>query len=329
APTVFELHRKAMNAPATDAWYLSVPGGFYRALVASNVGGYGASYAASYVQPPGVMQATLPLVTTGKRTLDLRTDPLPIIPRDAAEDAAVDRLTAVLDGNTPPYDRDDTFPHADPEDEQAIRAYLGDIHGDPTYQSYFPQSFGIGLRQPDGRLGSTADAITIYHAERILDRFAPALMVVTLLDIDVCHNDFNGYLRNQQLADAAVSHLWSYIQNHPVLRDETAMLVLPEHGRHLFFNGNNPDSLGRSGLDHGQGDDGDRDVWMLALGPDVKPGVVAAPTGISQSGRTSGRYETIDAIMTGMTMLGHGERMATELGGLGMRPGLVIQEVMA
>jgi hypothetical protein len=306
-----------------------VPGGFYRALVASDVAGYGGAFAATYLQPPGVMQPTLPLTATGKRTLDLRSEPLPIIPRDAAEDAAVDRLTAVLDGNAPRWAKDDLYPHADAEDAQAIRGYLAEIHGDPSYQSYFPQSFGIGLRQPDGGLGATADAITTYHAERILDRFAPALMVMTLLDIDVCHQDFNGYLRAQQLADACIAHLWAFIQGHPLLRDETALVVLPEHGRHLFFNGQNPDSLGRSGLDHGQGDDGDRDVWMLALGPDIRPGVVAAPTGVSQPGRTSGRYETIDAIMTAMTLLGHGDRMGQELRDLGLRPGLVVPEVMS
>jgi hypothetical protein len=328
-PTVFELHRKATNAPATDAWYLSVPGGFYRALVASDEPGYGAAYAASYVQPPGVMQATLPLTATGKRTIDLRTEPLPTIPRDAAEDAAVARLTSVLDGNAGAYARDDLFPHADVEDAQAIQSYLAEIHGDPTYQAYFPSSFGVGLRQRDGTVAATADTMTVYHAERLLDRFLPSLMVMTLLDVDTCHNDFNGYLRNQQLADAAVAHLWSFIQRHPVLGGETALIVMPEHGRHLFFNGQNPDSLGRSGLDHGQGDDGDRDVWMLALGPDIRPGVVTAPTNVVQPGRSSGRYETIDAVMTAMTMLGHGERMTMELGAHGKRPGLVVQEVMA
>jgi hypothetical protein len=104
---------------------------------------------------------------------------------------------------------------------------------------------------------------------------------------------------------------------------------MPEHGRHLFFNGNNPDSLGRSGIDHGQGDNGDRDVWMLALGPNIKPNQVIAPTGITQTGRTSGRYETIDSIMTAMSVLGHETAMKDALVGENARPGLLMQEVMA
>ena len=67
---------------------------------------------------------------------------------------------------------------------------------------------------------------------------------------------------------------------------------------------------------------------MLALGPDFKPGVYD-PTGIEQAGRTSGRYETIDAVMTAATLLGYGEAMASNLTGLDMRPGLVMEDILA
>jgi len=67
---------------------------------------------------------------------------------------------------------------------------------------------------------------------------------------------------------------------------------------------------------------------MLALGPDIKRNNVIAPTGVAQSGRGSGRYETIDAVMTAMTVLGHGDAMKTELTDAGARPGMVVQEVM-
>jgi hypothetical protein len=328
SPTIFEVHRKQADAPATDAWYLSNPGGFYRALLASGHPLYGQRYAASYLQPPGVMSPLVPIVTSGKRTLDVGTDPLPTVPRDVAEDAAVARLTAVIDANTPAWDRDDIFPHAAPDEAGQVQDHLAEFFADPTYQSYFPASFGIGMRGGDGSLDSTNDALVVYHAEQVLDRFQPALMAMTLLDVDTCHQDFNGYLRAQQIADAAVAHLWNFIQNHPSLRDETTLIVLPEHGRHLFFNGQNPDSLGRSGIDHGQGDDGDRNVWMLALGPDIRRNNVIAPTGIVQPGRTSNRYETIDAVMTSMTLLGHGDKLTEDLGTLEMRPGLMIDEVM-
>ena len=329
-PTVFELHRKATGAPATDAWYVSAIGGFYRALITSDHADYGSRYAGVYLQPPGVMQPLAPIIVSGQRSLNL-TAPvmLPTIPSDPAEDQAAARLTEILDGNTPAFTTDSTV-HLSADDNARIQAHLAEIYADPSYDKLFSQSFGIGTRKPDGSNGidATGDARTIYHAERVLAKFRPSVMAITLLDVDTCHADFNGYLRGQQLADAAVSHLWDFIQADPELRDTTTLLVLPEHGRHLFMNGNNPDSLGRSGIDHGLGDDGDRDVWMLALGPDIRAGAVIAPTGVSQAGRGSGRYETIDVVMTAMSLLGHDAAMAGELSDAGARPGLVISEVM-
>lgn len=329
-PTIFELHRQATGAPATDAWYVSQIGGFYRALIASDNLDYGPRYAGVYLQPPASMQSLVPIITSGKRSLSIETiDDLPIIPSNPAEDAATARLTSILDGNSPRFAADDPVVHLATEDNARIQAHLAEIYADATYESYFPQSFGIGVLNDDGDLDPTPDAQTIYHAERVLQKFKPSVMAITLLDVDVCHTDFNGYLRGQQVADACVNHLWNFIQSDPDLRDTTTMIVLPEHGRHLFFNGNNPDSLGRSGIDHGLGDNGDRDVWMLALGPNIRGGQVIAPTGITQPGRTSGRYETIDAVMTAMGVLGHGDRLTDALEDQGARPGLVIDEVMA
>jgi len=336
-PTIFELHRREANAPATDAWYVSVIGGFYRALITSDHPAYGSRYAGVYLQPPGVMQPLAPIIASGKRTLDLNTTNivLPTIPSDPSEDAAAAKLTKILDGNTPAFASNDATVHLSADDNAQIQAHLADIYSDPSYDKFFPKSFGIGLRNTKGTpdpaddtIDATNDGRTIYHAERVLSRFRPSVMAITLLDVDTCHTDFNGYLRAQQLADAAVAHLWDTIQADPELRDTTTMIVMPEHGRHLFMNGVNTDSLGRSGIDHGQGDNGDRDIWMLALGPDIKRNNVIAPTGITQTGRGSGRYETIDAIMTAMNLLGHDTAMKSELTDYGARPGLVVQEVM-
>ncbi len=328
-PTIFEIHREKTGAPATDAWYVSQIGGFYRALIASENAAYGPRYAGIYLQPPGAMSALMPIITSGKRTLNLAPGTtLPTVPSDSAEDAAAAKLSKILDGNSPAFERTDPIVHLAADDNAQIQKHLAEIYADNTYQSFFPDSFGIGLRKQDGGIDGTADAQTVYHAERVLSKFKPAVMAITLLDVDTCHADFNGYLRMQQVADACVNHLWNFIQADPELAATTTMIVLPEHGRHLFHNGNNPDSLGRSGIDHGQGDDGDRNVWMLALGPDIKPNNVIAPTNVSQTGRSSGRYETIDAVMTAMTILGHDGALKDALVGEGARPGLLVQEVM-
>jgi hypothetical protein len=328
-PTIFEIHRQKASAPATDAWYVSQVGGFYRALIASDNAAYGPRYAGIYLQPPGAMSPLMPIITSGKRTIAFGPGTqLPTIPSNPAEDAAAAKLTKVLDGNSPEFSRTDPIVHLSAEDNTRIQEHLSEIYADNTYEAYFPDSFGIGFRQQDGGIDGTPDARTIYHAERVLAKFKPSVMAITLLDVDTCHQDFNGYLRMQQVADACVNHLWSFIQADPDLAATTTMIVLPEHGRHLFFNGNNPDSLGRSGIDHGQGDNGDRDVWMLALGPDIKPNNVIAPTNVSQPGRSTNRYETIDAIMTAMSVLGHDAALKEGLVAQSARPGLIVEEVM-
>ena len=330
APTLFEWHRRSSNAAATDAWYVSVAGGFYRALQSSAHPEFGPRFGGSFVSPPSLFSPTIPIATSGQRSHRFTADDpgLPTVSDPPDEAAAVRRLSAILDTNTRPYDDAATVFRSTPSENAAVEAHLESFYANPDYQAYYPRAVGIGLANPDGSLNGTGDAQTIYHAERILTKFKPAIMVITLLDVDVCHDDFNGYLRGQVAADACVRHLWDMIQGTPGLKDETTLLIVPEHGRHLFPNGQNPDSLGRSGVDHGQGDDGDRDVFLFALGPDIAPGQVIARTNVAQEGRASGRYESIDIAMTAATLLGHGDTMAATLKSLGMRPGIVVQELL-
>ena len=327
-PTLFELHRQATNAPATDAWYVSLVGGFYSALQTSDHPAYGARFGGNFVSPPNAMSVFMPLITDGSRTLDISGGfNLPVIPDDPDERAAVGRLRSILDGNAPPFLADSSTFRSSTQENSEFEEHLAAIYSDNTYQRFFPDSFGIGLQNNDGGIDETGDAKTIYHAEEILRKFKPTVMAISLLDVDTCHADFNGYLRGQQVADACAAHLWDFIQATDGLRDETTLIILPEHGRHLQENGQNPDSLGRSGIDHGNGDDGDRDVWMLALGPDIRPNNVIAPTGITQSGRSSGSYETIDAVRFGAELLGYGDAMQTAIEDEGSRAGLMIQEI--
>src|SRR5262245_61158967 len=131
-PTIFELHRRETNAPASDTWYLSVVGGFYRALISSDNPGYGNHYAGIYMQPPGVMDPLTSIVSTGTRTLNLtNANPrFPSIPSDPAEDAATARLTKILDGNSPGYIPTDPIVHMSDADNAQVQGYLSQIYAD-------------------------------------------------------------------------------------------------------------------------------------------------------------------------------------------------------
>jgi len=330
APTLFELRRRAAGTGSTDAWYVSGPGGFYRALQHSDDPEYGARFGGRFLSPPLLMSPVLPVAASGVR--DVRIDPerlaLPAIPTNDAEIEAVGRLTAILDAGQPGWEDAGARFRGTAGENAAVERHLAGFHGDPTYQSFYPPTMGIGLANGDGGIDATTDALTVYHAERVLERFQPGVMVVTLLDVDAGHADYNGYLRGQLVVDALVRHLWELIEATPGLAGETTLMVLPEHGRHLEMNGQNPDSLGRSGLDHGIGDDGDRDVFALILGPDTPPGTVVERTDVAQAGRTSGRYETIDVLRTGAELLGLGDAMQARQEAGGHRPGLVVGEVL-
>jgi len=58
--------------------------------------------------------------------------------------------------------------------------------------------------------------------------------VVNLSNVDVCHGNFSRYLQALHRADHAVAHIWNHIQtNMPDMAGDTAMIIIPEHGRNL------------------------------------------------------------------------------------------------
>src|SRR5688572_2417339 len=95
APTLFELHRREASAPATDAWYVSVVGGFYRAIQSSAHPEFGARFGGSFLAPPGPMTPIVPIVTSGRRTLVFEPGlQLPIVSDPPAEREATRRLVS-------------------------------------------------------------------------------------------------------------------------------------------------------------------------------------------------------------------------------------------
>jgi hypothetical protein len=67
------------------------------------------------------------------------------------------------------------------------------------------------------------------------------------------------YLNAAHLADGYLNALWELVQSMPEYKDQTTLIVLPDHGR----------GLGAQWTSHGQKIPESRETWMAFLGPDT------------------------------------------------------------
>lgn len=121
--------------------------------------------------------------------------------------------------------------------------------------------------------GYRDDVDTTAVVERTLTTDHPELMLVNLREPDSYGHakDWKGYLRGIQTDDAAVARIWAAIQADPELKDRTDLFVTNDHGRHL-------DGHDVGFISHGDDCEGCRQISLLALGPDIAPGVVQTQT---------------------------------------------------
>jgi arylsulfatase A-like enzyme len=124
-----------------------------------------------------------------------------------------------------------------------------------------PNGNGLGY----GRDDKTFAKVT----ELVQSAQPPQLMLINLLAVDVYGhaNNWDKYLESITQSDMYAAKLWQMIQENPVLRDQTTLLITNDHGRH---------SEGvRSGfVNHGCWCEGCRHISLLVLGPDTPKGVV-------------------------------------------------------
>ncbi len=112
------------------------------------------------------------------------------------------------------------------------------------------------------------DAVTIGFATEVMKYFKPKVTVLNLSAVDVCHGNFTGYLKSLHRADHGVGHLWNVIQNQiPEMSGNTAMIVMPEHGRNLDHNPITDENDWFS-YDH-NGDANSRRMFALMVGPGI------------------------------------------------------------
>lgn len=142
---------------------------------------------------------------------------------------------------------------------------------------------------------SSADELSLYVAKRLMRRYAPRLLWITLHDMDVAHAGcYSLYIEGIQRTDRLCREIWRTIQSEPEYAGKTSLFILPDFGRDA------DDSIGGNGFQHHRtGDALSRTTWMLALGPGIHANrVVDRPV------------SPLDVVPTLGAMLGFDARMA-------------------
>ena len=123
-----------------------------------------------------------------------------------------------------------------------------------------------------------ADLATVGFATEVLKWFKPKVTVINMSAVDTCHSSFTDYLGAIHRSDHAVGHLWKFIQTQiPAMAGNTALIVMPEHGRNLQPNGIT-DQNDWVSFDH-DSDENSRRIFTMMAGPCIDANLVVGGPG--------------------------------------------------
>jgi hypothetical protein len=107
------------------------------------------------------------------------------------------------------------------------------------------------------------DALPFYTALEYMKLNKPRLLFIGLGETDVWAHmgSYPEYLNAAHRDDEYLRQLWTFVQSTPEYRDQTTLIVLPDHGR----------SNGLLWRWHGSPFPGSGDTWMAFMGPDTPP----------------------------------------------------------
>jgi hypothetical protein len=157
-----------------------------------------------------------------------------------------------------------------------VNIYGEDVKGDALtplqkeanlWQHTLPDIFGKGER---------LDAGTYALAKAYLLANRPRILYIDLGDNDdFAHaGDYGDYLDAAHYADAMFKDIWNTLQEDPFYKDQTAMIVFPDHGR----------GIGPGWTSHGARTPHSDETYLLAMGPGIAPkGELKAPGQIYQA----------------------------------------------
>lgn len=228
-PTLFEYYRKGLRRPATDAWVIAPSNGFQR-IGSSSHAAFGPEFGAGVILPKRLLQAAL------HNSVLVDSDRLSHLLQDSYE-----------------------MPLYQPEQSSRDR----ELHLD-TLESSLKLSVQDFIQK--ARSLDSADELSIYITRQLMKELAPALMMLTLHDMDIAHSGaYSLYVDAIQRADRLCAELWQMVQSDPEYKDRTTLYIMPDFGRDA-----DGDSTGNGFQHHRTGSAMARTTWMLALGPHIR-----------------------------------------------------------
>lgn len=137
----------------------------------------------------------------------------------------------------------------------------------PDYHNLYRPFFDCGVNG-DGTGGYRADSVTLERALNTLAINQPKLMLIAFKDPDYYahQSDSMGYINGIRRTDQYIGVIWDYIQNSPIYKDKTTLIVTNDHGRHL-------DGIPGGYTGHGDNCQGCRHIEFFALSPDFKSNI--------------------------------------------------------
>ncbi|MDZ4758124.1 MAG: hypothetical protein SGJ10_08300 [Bacteroidota bacterium] len=245
-PSIFEFYHKhnSTTSTAKNNWWISNSPGENELLSHSLDNSYGAKYAANFLCP------NIFIPNNGYKPVDLCST------FSSNEKKSADELRTLLNNNfNTPVQVNTNFNNSE-QDRIEINNFVDLLLADANAGMY-ADPWGTGFM--------SGDMYNVYFAERVIKQFKPEFLCVNMTDVDTCHANFSNYCVNLNRADYAAAHLWQTIQNTPGMKDDTIMIIVPEHGRDGVHN-TITDAQGRKGIDHG-GDNVSKEIFCMVLGP--------------------------------------------------------------
>lgn len=147
----------------------------------------------------------------------------------------------------------------------------------------------------------SADELSVFIACRLMQRFAPSLLWITLHDIDIAHaGAFSLYVDAIRRSDRLCAEIWNAIERDPEYAGKTTMVILPDFGR------DSDDEASGNGFQHHRtGDARSRTSWALVLGPGIRENVF-----VDRPAESIDLAPTLGALLGFSTPLARGRPMA-------------------